>query len=312
MLGWWHVTDAHPIPHLDTFIRAAELSSFSAAAAQLGVTQAAVSQRIQAVEAAVGKSLFFRRGRRIELSDAGRTLCDYAQRIEALHQEARATLAGQKVRVFGRLDVAASSVPGEHLLPSLLKSFHGEHPHVCVRASVSDSMAVLKEVEAGRASIGLVGQQVRKPELEFKAFARDRLVVVAPPEHPLAAKRSVSLAQLRKQAVVLREVGSGIRHCFEKAAHRSGLRIEDFHSAMELGSNEAVRAAIRQGVGIAFLSELAVRDDLKACRLVALKVPALKCVRTMYVVLAKKRMLPLPARLFVEHLLRLSEFRPAS
>src|SRR5438128_617849 len=107
------------LPHLDTFAKAAELSCFTTAAKVLGVTQAAVSQRVQALEQDLGVPLFSRRGGRVLLTEAGHRLYASTQRILALHQEARAIVTGHQAPLTGELALAASSVPGEHLLPEL-------------------------------------------------------------------------------------------------------------------------------------------------------------------------------------------------
>src|SRR5437588_5878275 len=108
---------ADPLPHLETFTHAAELNSFTAAGQVLGLTQAAVSQRVRALEQSLGVSLFRRQGGHVLLTDEGRQLYEFAKRIQALHQQAREELTGRKPRVGGELTLAASSVPGEHLLP---------------------------------------------------------------------------------------------------------------------------------------------------------------------------------------------------
>src|SRR5436309_3599696 len=118
------------LPHLDTFARAAELSNFTAAARALGLTQAAVSQRVQALERALGGPLFQRRGGRVLLTDRGRRLYSYADRILALHREALREVGGRDAPAAVELSLAASSVPGEHLLPGLLSAFRARHPHV--------------------------------------------------------------------------------------------------------------------------------------------------------------------------------------
>src|SRR4051794_5619399 len=105
--------NAHELPHLDTFTKAAELSSFTGAAEALGLTQGAISQRIQKLEQVLGVALFHRRqGGRILVTEAGKRLYPYAQRILALHQEARQEITGQQTPVAGELFLAASSVPG--------------------------------------------------------------------------------------------------------------------------------------------------------------------------------------------------------
>src|ERR671936_326472 len=110
---------AEQLPHLETFAAAAEAGSFTAAASRLRLTQAAISQRIHALEQAVGVPLFERRGGHVTITEAGRRLHDYTQRILALHREARAELSGRHEPLTGELVLAASSVPGEHLLPKL-------------------------------------------------------------------------------------------------------------------------------------------------------------------------------------------------
>ena len=153
------------LPHLPTFASAAENVSFTAAAAALGITQAAVSQRIAVLEAELRVSLFDRRAGRIALTEAGQRLYEYARQILDLHEQARSDLGGFHPSVSGDLPIAASSVPGECFLPALLSAFHANHPQVRVRATVSDSSSVIKDVEAGRASLGLIGQNTEKPAL---------------------------------------------------------------------------------------------------------------------------------------------------
>lgn len=290
------------LPHLETFVEAAERSSFTAAARRLGVTQAAVSQRVQVLECELGVPLFRRTGGRVGLTDAGRRLHDYARRILDLHREARREVTGRETPVAGDLAIAASSVPGEHLLPALLAGFGAKHPLIRVQAAVSDSAAVIGLVESGEVSVGLVGRKTEGAGLVFRHFADDRMVVVVPLGHALAGKKRVTLRQLAAHALVVREVGSGLRHCFERALDRAGRSLSDLRVVLELGSNEAIKEAVLRGVGAAVLSTLAVQKDVAAGRLLALEVEGLACDRELFVVTDRRRALPPPARLFVTHL----------
>jgi DNA-binding transcriptional LysR family regulator len=290
------------LPHLETFAKAAELSSFTGAAGALGLTQAAVSQRVQALEKSLGQSLFHRRAGRVLLTEAGRRLYDFAQRILDLHREARRQVTGRDAPAAGELLIAASSIPGEHLLPALLSHFRQKHPHIHVRASVSDSQAVTGQVERGEASVGLVGRKDDNRHLEFRYLTSDRIVLVAPPGHPLGGRKTVTVPQLAAYPLVVREAGSGSRHCFEKALERAGRSLADLRVAFELGSNEAIKEAVLRGAGVAVLSSLAVGEELRTGRLHALRVRGLRCDRDMFVVLDKRRVLPLPARLFLTFL----------
>lgn len=290
------------LPHLETFSKAAELSNFTAAAKALGLTQAAVSQRIQALEKTLGKSLFHRRGGRVLLTEAGQKLYAYVQRIIDLHREARKEITGHEPPITGELVIAASSIPGEHLLPSLLSFFGRRYPHVRVRAAVGDSMAVMAQVERGEASVGLVGRKTDNPNLEFRFLASDRMVLVAPAEHPLSRKKKITVKQLAAHPLIVREVGSGLRHCFEKSLDRAGRSLADLRVALELGSNEAIKEAVHRGVGVAVLSTLAVQKELKLGSLHALEVEDIHCDRDMFLVQDRRRVAPVPARLFLTFL----------
>jgi DNA-binding transcriptional LysR family regulator len=290
------------LPNLSTFSKAAELSSFTGAAKALGLTQAAVSQRIQALERRLRVSLFSRQGGRILLTDAGRRLYSYAQRIADLHREAEAELTGRRAPVSGDLPLAASSIPGDHLLPVLLSAFRRSFPHVQVRATVTDSMAVIGQVEKGEVGLGLVGRKSDNPHLEFRVIAHDRMMLVVPRSHPWGRRKRVSLKQLTSQPIILREAGSGLRFCFEKALGRLGKSLRDLKVAVELGSNEAIKKAVLGGIGVAVLSTFAVQKELSTGELHGLKVTDLQCDRDIYAVWDRRRVLAGPARAFLHFL----------
>jgi DNA-binding transcriptional LysR family regulator len=287
------------LPHLETFSKAAELGSFTGAARALHLTQAAVSQRIQALEKALESPLFQRQGGRVLLTAAGQKLYEYAQRILHLHLEARREVGGQETPLAGELFLAASSIPGEHFLPALLAIFSRQHPYIRVHATVSDSRAVLVQVERGEVSLGLVGAKADNPHLDFRFLASDHMVLVVPPGHALGKRKKVSQQQLLGHPLVLREVGSGLRHCFETALAAVGRSLADFRVSLELGSNEAIKEALLRGAGAAVLSLYAVQKELETGELRALEFTDLRCDRDMYIVQDKRRVPSLPARLFL-------------
>jgi DNA-binding transcriptional LysR family regulator len=288
------------VPHLETFAQAAEAGSFTAAARALGLTQAAVSQRIGGLERVLGVALFERRARRVLLTEAGRRLHGYAQRILALHDAARQAVTGRAVGATGELSLAASSVPGEHLLPALLSAFRSKYPHVQVRATVADSQAVLEQVERGRAHLGLVGKKGDSPHLEHRCFACDTLVVIVPAGHRWTRRRQVTLEQLGREPLVLREAGSGSRACLEQALAKTGKSLRDPRVALELGSNEAIKEAVGRGLGVAVLSSRVVEKEVQAGQLGTLRIAGLPLLREMFVVWDRRRGLPIPARLFLD------------
>jgi DNA-binding transcriptional LysR family regulator len=294
------------LPHLGTFARAAELGSFTAAAAELGVSQAAVSQRIAALERQLTVSLFERRAGRIQLTDVGRRLYEYARQILRLHDEAREALSGLRQPVSGDLVLAASSVPGEFLLPALLTAFRAEYPLVHVRVTVGDSRSALREVENGLAAVAFLGQKTNATNLECRLATTDSLVLVVPPRHRWVGQR-ISPPALSQEPIILRESGSGSRASVVASLERYGMALADLNVALELGSNAAIKDAVRRGLGVAFLSRMAVRKELDGRELEMVEVDGLDLAREFYLVYDRRRPLGAAALAFL-HLL---ELRPS-
>jgi DNA-binding transcriptional LysR family regulator len=234
------------------------------------------------------------------LSDAGHRLYPYAERILALHREAIQDITGRVAPMTGEVTLAASSVPGEHLLPDVLSAFKEKHPHLQVRATVTDSQQVQQEVETGHVHLGLIGGKKDSPHLEFRCFAKDELVLIVSPKHPWASRKKVSLAQLLEQPVILREAGSGSRWCLEQALAKAGKSLYDLQVTLELGSNETIKEAVLRGMGAAILSQRVVQKEVDAGKLHVLQITGLDLAREMYVTWDRRRVLPIPAKLFLD------------
>lgn len=290
------------IPHLESFACAAEHGSFTAAAATLGVTQAAISQRIQQLERDLRTMLFQRAGGRVYLTPAGHKLYDYAQRILGLHSEARAQLGGVPVAVRGELTLAASSIPGEYVLPGVLALFRKRHPGIHVRAIIGDSADVVAQLRQGRVHLGLLGRKWDEPRIAFRPIAADELVFVTSRRKPLVRHSHVPIKKLLELPIVLREPGSGTRACLEQALAAHGVATSDLDVVLELGSNEAIKEAVIQGVGVAVLSMQAIRRELHGKQLMAFRIQDVPLERNVYVAWDERRALPLAAQLFLNFL----------
>jgi DNA-binding transcriptional LysR family regulator len=266
----------------------------------LGLTQAAVSQRIQALEQVLKEPVFHRQGGHVLLTDAGRCLYSYAQRILALHREAIQEITGREAPLVGELTLAASSVPGEHLLPELLARFQERHSHMQVRATVTDSRHVIEQVESGHVHLGLVGGRSDSPNLEFRGIAKDELGLIVPDKHAWAGRKRITLAQLAAQPLIVREQGSGSRSCLEQALAQAGKSLHEFRVTLELGSNEAIKEAVLRGMGAAVLSTRAVDKEVQSGKLHLLQIAGLTLEREIFVAWDRRRVLPIPARLFLD------------
>lgn len=246
---------------LRAFDAAARSGSMSAAARQLGLTQPTVSAHVAALERRHAVELFFRRGRRLELTPFGRMLQEVTHRAFRAEEEALSLLKQAHSQYCGRLHICA--VGPYNVLP-MLKRYRQAWPGVELAVSISDSRQIVERVLDYRGDIGLPLYAVDDPRLHCVPYRRQRLIVFAAREHPLAGRASLTLPDLQGQSFVLREPGSATRRAFEAGLAQAGVSIQ---VALEMGSREAVREAVAQGFGLGVVAQPAyVPDD----RLVAL------------------------------------------
>lgn len=283
--------------HLQTFTEAAERESFTRAAESLNITQAAVSQHVAALETELQATLFDRRGRGVCLTERGQQMYQYARQILALVAEASSTLSASPQRISGELAIAASSVPAEWLVPELLVEFREHFPEIRESLSVSDSSLATTAVQSGDADVGFVGEVPRASQLKSTAVVEDELVLVSAADHPWTDRGSTTLKQLCQQPLIVREPESGSRRCVEQALREHGVSPTEMTIAMEVNSNDAIRAAVERGVGVAFLSQ---RDRRHQFGLAQITVRGFHARRHLYLVYNPHRPLADPARAFVD------------
>jgi DNA-binding transcriptional LysR family regulator len=282
-----HVPD---LPALEVLLTVARTGSLNSAAAELGISQQAVSSRIRAIEAQTGVPLVSRTPRGSSLTSEGVVVAEWAARLLDVAAELDAGISALRQDRHSRLRVSASLTVAEALLPGCLVAFRaaaqrrpGPAAEIVLTAANSD--AVLAQVSDGRADLGFVeGPRVPR-SLRSKTVGHDRLVVVVPPAHPWARRRTVTPAELAATPLVSREEGSGTREVLAAALARSlGPGVVQAQVALSLSTTSAIRAAVLAGAGPAVLSRLSVGDDLAAGRLVQVEVPGLDLRRPLRVV----------------------------
>lgn len=254
-----------PLAPLRTFHAVVQHGTFNGAARRLGVTQPAVSQQIQRLERGVGLKLFRRDGRRLVLTEAGQTLRVFAQRIFQLTDAAVDALEGVSGLKTGHLKIGASRTAGAYYVPDLLTRFKARHPGVRVSLTVGNSQMILAGILDFTLHAGLIAGRPEDASLSVRPFVRDRMLVILPPGHRLASRRALAVRDLRGLPLVLREPGSTTRELIERALRADGHAVEP---SMELESNEAIKTAVADGVGIGIMAHAAAADDLHAGRLV--------------------------------------------
>lgn len=286
--------------HLVSFTKSAERQSFTRAAEELSVTQAAISQHIAALEKELNVSLFERAGRTVIPTEAGQRFYEYAQQILNLVEEARNNLSKEKTSLRGTLQIATSTVPAETILPELLESFFHLHPDIRESVTVSDSKTAAQTVETGKADVALIGSLPEDLHLSASPLCSDDLVFLVAPDHPLAAKKRITLKQIWDEPLILREPGSGSRRCIEQALQEQGTSLRDLKIIMEVNSNDAIRSSVQRGLGATFLSKRIVERDLSENRLCTIPVQGIQFKRQLYLVTNPDRLPTAPLRAFLD------------
>lgn len=227
--------------------------------------------QVRKLEEALGVGLVEQVGRQLILTEAGRTLLDYAQRIFRLADEAEEVIGEVRGMGRGRVQMGASSTPGVYLLPALLARYKQRYPGVEIALEVSNSRHVLNVLSKGEMDLGVVGDAPHEyPELRFELLVPDDLVLVLAPGHPLAQGSEPTMDDLQTVPMIQPPAGSGQRALFEQRLAAAGMTV---HTAMELGNTEAIKQAVAAGLGVAVLSGFAVGWEVAAGRLVARRFP---------------------------------------
>ncbi|HSW11410.1 MAG TPA: LysR family transcriptional regulator [Solimonas sp.] len=209
---------------LSAFIAVADSSSFTQAAETLHLSQPAVSKRITALEGQIGQSLFDRVGRQVSLTDAGRTLLPYARKVLQDLEDGRRALSHLHDRVAGRLSIGTSHHIGLHRLPPVLRAFTQQYPEVDLDIHFMDSEVACQAVLAGKLELGIVTLPTQPlAQLEQRAVWDDPLSVVIAPEHPLARRRRVQLADLAEHPAVLPDEATYTQRIVTRALQEHGL-----------------------------------------------------------------------------------------
>lgn len=266
---------------LELLVAVGELDSLSAAARRTGVAQPNASRTVERLERRWGLRLLERSSRGAVLTSEGRRLAGSAELVLARCRRLQEEVGRMRESVAGHVTAAASITVAEYLAPGWLAQFRLAHHDVELQLQVCNSTEVLRRVTAGEADVGFVETPRLPPDLRGAAVAVDRLLLVVTPEHRWAARQDgIDAAELAAEPLVVREAGSGTRSTLDRALAGRAVAAP----SMELSSNAAVLGAARAGVGPAVLSELIVRAEVEAGRLVGVPVRGCDLERTLQAV----------------------------
>jgi DNA-binding transcriptional LysR family regulator len=257
---------------LKTFRIVSEMLSFRKAALVLDLSQPAVTAQIKALEESLGVALFNRARQNIAMTKAGETLLLYARRIETLSNEAVAALKPFGAQEEVEFGVGASYTLAVYLLPKLLPALLKSWPMLRLHIIAGSSSEVLEAVTTQRVSIGMIEAPAFRPDLKIETFGEDELTLIVPAGHPWAERKSITPRELVEEPILLREPGSGMRRFVEEYLEKNGA-LSGLRTVVDMNSTEAIVASVEAGVGVGFVSCLALERSLqvKSVKIVPIK-----------------------------------------
>jgi DNA-binding transcriptional LysR family regulator len=270
---------------LEVFVQIALHGSVRAAAERLFLTQPAASMALAEMERQLDAPVFDRERGRLRLNARGRELLPLAQELLERHAEFGRRATGKTVALAGDLSIGASNTVGNYRVGELLGDFVRSHPQVAIRLRVANTGDIAAAVLDHSLDVGCVEGPVAHPLIEVRPWRDDALVVCAPPDHPLAKKRSLKPEHFAGARWVLREPGSATRATSERAL----AQLPPGETVMELDQIESIKQAVTAGLGIACLPEVAIVDAVKTGRLAVLPTPFLELKRTLSILLHRQR-----------------------
>jgi DNA-binding transcriptional LysR family regulator len=289
---------------LEVFQKVYELKSFSGAGQALLLAQPTISEHIRLLEEELGLALFDRQGKEVLPTKAAELLYDYARQLAGLRRETLRALEQFAHKDRGELLVGGSNIPGQYLLPKILGHFKQKYPRIRVKLLVDDTGNIVDKLLGGAIELGVVGAPVVQAAVDCRLLAPDEMVCICPPDGPWDGRKAVDPQALRTAPFIMREAGSGTRRTIEDALVKIGFHPEDLDIVAEMGSNEAIRQAVRSGVGISIISRRAVAEDLAAGLLREIKVKRFPLLRHFYLITLRQRTLSPLAREFMDFLVQ--------
>jgi len=265
--------------HLALFQAVAKAGSISAGAEQARVSQPAVSKQIAELEESLGVRLLDRLPRGCRLTEAGKILADYANRLHQLEGDAARAIDEYRGLKQGRISIGASLTIGAWLLPEVLAEFHRLYPKIELQLQTANTEAIERSLLEGSVELGLTEGTSESKELESTVFFQDELVVIAPTGHPLLKKKNVTLRDICREPFILREEGSGTRAVVERALRRHGFKIRPI---LSLGSPAAIKNVVAAGMGLSIVSRLIVNLEVQAGYLGIIPVKDIKISRPLH------------------------------
>lgn len=299
------MTTKPEIRQLEIFIAIYKSGNFTKASEGLDISQPAISAQIKNLESCLGVRLFDRLGRFIKPTPAADLLFPKALEIIDDIEGLEDLLDNGARQMTGEITIGASSIPGAYLLPPIAARFKEQHPGISFEIRIADSGEIIESILGHDLTVGIVGAKNLDKNLSFIPLIEDELVLAAGARYQVGDR--VEIKQLLEMPFLLREEGSGTRKAMEEAGTGGGFSIERLNTVAVLGSNAAIKEAIKADLGVSILSKISIMDEIRAGRIKEVKIEGVTMGRMFYIVHRRGRTLPTAYTTFMELLRQAGE-----
>lgn len=269
---------------LEVFLKVYETQSFSKTSKLLYLTQPTVTLHIKDLEEILGVKLLDRNTRKVIPSKAGKVVYEYGKEIINLLKEMEKELEIFKDEKRGIVEIGGSTIPGQYILPKIIKSFKEKYPQISVYLKVGDSREIVEKVIKGDFDLGMVGAVFKNKELVYIPCYEDEIVLIAPPDF---SKDEIGLEELYDISLIKREEGSGTWENAIESLQKKGLDILKLNIVGEMGSTEAIKESVKAGLGCGFISSLAIELEKALNLLKVIKIKNISIKRKFYLIYPK-------------------------
>ncbi len=266
---------------LKIFYLAAKKRNLSVAAAELFITQPAVTKGIQRLQEYYDMKFIDHIGKKLVLTDAGEVLYEIAEKIFELESKAEESIRDFQERKRGRIRILSSESFGDYYLPRIIIPFSKAYPLVRITMNILPTEQVIENTAALNNDLGFISYPVEHKKLLVKEVLEDQLVIITPPDHPLGRYPTLEPSNLENQLLIMHETGSAPRKALENYIRKNDLSVS-IH--LELSSNRAIKRAVEDGIGIALISRKVANEEIRNKRLRAIPLSDRSMTRKFYMV----------------------------
>ncbi|MGC9016756.1 MAG: selenium metabolism-associated LysR family transcriptional regulator [Caldimicrobium sp.] len=282
---------------MEVFLKLYETKSFSKTAKELFISQPTVTIHLKDLENYLGVRLFDRDTRNVIPTRAGKIVYKYGKEMLKLYKEMEKELWPYKEEEGGLVEIGGSTIPGQYILPRIIKMFKETYPKIIVYLKVSDTQGVVEGILKGEFDLGVVGAKLKQVELFFEPCCDDEIVLIGP---SYFGRDEIDLENLYELPLIKRESGSGTWKNVLQTLEERGINLSKLNIVGEMGSTEAVKAAVKEGLGLSFVSKRAIELEASLGIIKEVKIRNFQIIRKFYLVYFKNKKFSLATEKFLK------------